>query len=67
MNYIFYYTGKIPKHVFYSLNSINNCEKDSKIFFCSDSELKYHNTISQRVDDVQSSTTRAIDAFRSAN
>tara|TARA_B100000900_G_scaffold71808_1_gene57145 strand:+ start:27016 stop:27852 length:837 start_codon:yes stop_codon:yes gene_type:complete len=67
MNYIFYYTGKIPKHVFYSLNSINNCEKDSKIFFCSDSELKFHNTVSQRVDELQSSTIRAIDDLFNEN
>ena len=45
MNYIFYYSGKIPDYVEYSVNSILNADRESTIFFCSNDELKYKNVV----------------------
>ena len=40
MDYIFYYSGKLPKHVLTSLNAVLSVEDDSKIYFCGSDNSK---------------------------
>ena len=40
MDYIFYYSGELPKHVLTSLNAVLSVEDDSKIYFCGSDNSK---------------------------
>lgn len=40
MNFIFFNIGKTPKYLNYSINSILSLEKDARVIFCSDTEIK---------------------------
>lgn len=60
MNYIFYYSGKIPDYVEYSVNSILNADRESTIFFCSNEEIKYKNVIHVNPDKIESKLTKQV-------
>ena len=46
MDYIFYYSGELPKHVLTSLNAVLSVEDDSKIYFCgSDNSKLVHDRV----------------------
>jgi len=60
MNYIFYYSGKVPDYVEYSLNSILNADREGNIFFCSNDELKYKNVVHIKPEKVESKLTKQV-------
>ena len=43
MNYILFYKGKLPSYTDYCINSILSIDKDSKIYFLTDSKVDFHN------------------------
>ncbi len=61
MNYIFYYSGKIPKHVLYSIHSVFKSDEDANIFFCNDSFKKFEGVNFISSDDVQSKLTKEVE------
>lgn len=60
MNYIFYYTGKIPKHVFESLNSVLRVEGNPNIILATDQFVKFNDISIINVNDVISDLTKEI-------
>ena len=43
MNYILFCKGKIPRYIDYCINSILSTDKDSKIYFLTDSKVDFNN------------------------
>lgn len=60
MNYVFYYFGKVPRHVEYSLNSVMNSDPDSTIFFCSEEKVSLKNVQHVSPSNIRSDLTKTI-------
>lgn len=54
MNYLYFYKGKIPNYVNYSLESVKYSDPESKIFFCSDSKPSFKDLIHVDLKDLTS-------------
>ncbi|MAW08665.1 MAG: hypothetical protein CMC23_00415 [Flavobacteriaceae bacterium] len=60
MNYIFYYFGKIPDYVEYSINSVLNADPRSRIFICSDEKVNFENVVHINPLLVESKNTKFV-------
>ena len=60
MNYIFYYFGKIPDYVEYSINSVLNADPKSQIFICSDEKVNFENVVHINPLLVESKNTKFV-------
>ena len=60
MNYLYFYNGKIPKYVNYSLESVKYSDPEAKIFFCSDSKPSFKELTHIDLQDLSSEHIKFI-------
>lgn len=54
MNYLYFYQGKIPNYVNYSLESVNYTDPEANIFFCSDFKPSFKELTHIHLQDIPS-------------
>ena len=60
MNYLYFYQGKIPNYVNYSLESVKYSDPEAKIFFCSDSKPSFTELTHINLQDLSSEHIKFI-------
>jgi len=61
MNYLLVYFGGVPDYIKYTVNSILSVDKDAKIYFCSDSSIRYNNVEYINSNEISSDLTKKIE------